>query len=198
MPLAEGTSARIAYKFYTDPTITPGVPAVSATDPGPSGGSILRRVASTLAFTKDTYQSNEISSDKQIADFRHGVRRVAGNISGELSPLTYQELFAASLRAHWTPAVSASNTDFTTMTADQTASTLTFASGTPITKGFRVGMGIKFSGLTATANNGTTFVITSMTGTSGRVFGVVPAPTTAAAEAAYTMTSTGSTLSIPS
>src|SRR5580765_4572295 len=122
MPLAEGVSARIAYKFYTDPTIVPGVPAVSATDPGPSGGQILRRVASTLAFTKDTYQSNEIRQDKQIVDFRHGVHRVAGNIGGELSPLTYQELFAASMRAHWAPATTASNTDFTTLTADHTAS----------------------------------------------------------------------------
>src|SRR5580765_3937896 len=126
MPLAEGVSARIAYKFYTDPTITPGVPAISATDPGPSGGQILRRVASTLAFTKDTYQSNEIRSDYQISDFRHGVRRVAGNISGELSPLTYADWFAASLRADWVPAVELSNTEMTSMTPNSGTSSLTF------------------------------------------------------------------------
>lgn len=68
MPLAEGVSGRIVYKFYTDPTITPGIPAISATDPGASGGQILRRVASTLAFTKDTYQSNEIL--KRLPDRR--------------------------------------------------------------------------------------------------------------------------------
>jgi Phage tail tube protein len=198
MPLAEGVSARVAYKFYTDPTITPGVPAVSATDPGPTGGQILRRVASTLAFTKDTYQSGEIRSDYQIADFRHGVRRVAGNVSGELSPLTYQELFAASLRAHWAPAVTATNTDFTGMTPNSTTSTLTFTTGDPVTKGFRVGMGIKFSGLTVTAaNNGVTFVITGFGGTSHRTVSVTPAPTTGASEATYAMTSTGSSLVIP-
>jgi hypothetical protein len=116
MPLAEGVSGRIVYKFYTDATITPGVPAVSATDPAATGGQILRRVASTLAFTKDTYQSNEIRSDYQIADFRHGVRRVAGNISGELSPLTYKDLFEASFRANWVDPVSSSNTALTSMT----------------------------------------------------------------------------------
>src|SRR5580765_8990573 len=113
MPLAEGVSARIVYKFYTSPVIVPGVPAVTATDPGATGGQILRRVASTLEFTKDTYQSNEIRSDYQIADFRHGVRRVAGNVSGELSPHSYQSLFEASLRGNWTPAVSSSNTTLT-------------------------------------------------------------------------------------
>lgn len=199
MPLAEGVSARIAYKFYTDPTITPGIPAVSATDPGPTGGQILRRVASTLAYTKDTYQSNEIRSDYQIGDFRHGVHRVAGNVSGELSPLTYQELFAASLRAHWVPAITASNTDFTGMTPNSTTSTLTFTTGDPVAKGFRVGMGIKFSGFTTTtANNGITFVITGFGGTSHRTVSVVPAPTTGASEATYAMTSTGSSLVIPS
>lgn len=198
MPLAEGVSARIAYKFYTSPIITPGVPAVSATDPGPTGGQILRRVASTLAFTKDTYQSNEIRSDRQIADFRHGVRRVAGNVSGELSPLTYSDFFRASLRGSWVAAVTASNTDFTTMVADRTASTITFSGGNPITKGFRIGMVFKFTGLTATANNSTNFLILGMSGTTGRIFTVYPPPTTAASEATFTMTSTGSTLSIPS
>jgi tail tube protein len=198
MPLAEGVSARIAYKFYTDPTIVPGVPAVSATDPGATGGQILRRVASTLAFTKDTYQSNEIRADRQIADFRHGVRRVAGNISGELSPFSYKDFFEASLRANWTDPVSTSNTTLTSMTADHTASTLVFGGGDPVLAGLRTGMGIKFSGLTATANNGTTFVITGFSGTSNRTVAVIPAPTTAASESTFTLTSTGSSLMIPS
>jgi hypothetical protein len=198
MPLAEGTSARIAYKFYTDPTITPGIPAISATDPGATGAQILRRVASTLAFTKDTYQSNEIRSDKQIADFRHGVRRVAGNISGELSPFSYKDLFEASLRANWTDPVASSNTTLTSMTADAAAKTLTFGGGDPVLVGLRTGMGIKFSGLTATANNGTTFMITGFSGTNNRTVAVLPAPTTAASESTFTLTSTGSSLMIPS
>src|SRR4029077_1526873 len=198
MPLAEGVSARISYKFYADPTITPGVPAVSATDPGATGGQILRRVASTLAFTKDTYQSNEIRSDYQIADFRHGVHRVAGNISGELSPLTYADWFAASLRAHWTAPVSLSQIQLTSMAADATASTLTFAAGDPVALGLHTGMGIKFTGLTTTTNNNKTFMITGFSGTTNRVVAVLPAPTTHAAETTFALSSTGSALSIPS
>ena len=186
MPLAEGVSARIAYKFYTSPVIVPGVPAISATDPGPSGGQIMRRVASTLAFTKDTYQSNEIRSDYQIADFRHGLHKVAGNISGELSPLTYADLFAASLRTDWVNPVALSNTTLTSMAADGTASTLTFAGGDPVASGLRSGMGVKFSGLTTTANNNTTFMITGFSGTSNRVVAVTPPPTTHAAETTFT------------
>jgi hypothetical protein len=198
MPLAEGVSTRIAYKFYTDPKIVPGVPAISTADPGSTGGQILRRVASTLAFTKDTYQSNEIRSDYQIADFRHGVRRVAGNVSGELSPLTYMDMFEASFRSNWTDPVTSSNTVLTSMTADHTASTLTFGGGDPVVAGLKPGMGIKFTGLTATANNGTTFVITGFSGTSNRTVAVLPAPTTAASESTFTLSSTGSSLIIPS
>ena len=196
MPLAEGVSARIAYKFYTDQKIIPGIPAISATDPGPTGAQILRRVASTLAFTKDTYQSNEIRSDYQIADFRHGVRRVAGNVSGELSPLTYAQLFQASLRSVWTPAVSSSNTTLTSMTADHTASTLVFGGGDPVVAGLKAGMGIKFTGLTTTANNNTTFMITGFSGTNNRTVAVLPAPTTAASEATFSVSSTGSPIII--
>jgi hypothetical protein len=198
MPLAEGVSARISYKFYASPVIVPGVPAISATDPGASGGQILRRVSSTLAFKKDTYQSNEIRSDYQIADFRHGVHRVDGMVSGELSPHSYQSLFEASLRGNWVPAVSSSNTVLTSMTADGTASTLTFAGGDPVAAGLRVGMGIRFSGLTATANNGTNFVITGFGGTTNRTVSVYPPPTTHAAETTFTLSSVGSVLSIPS
>jgi hypothetical protein len=198
MPLAEGVSARISYKFYTDQKIIPGTPAVSATDPGPTGAQILRRVAATLAFTKDTYQSNEIRSDYQIADFRHGVRRVAGNVSGELSPLTYAELFAASLRADWVPAVSTDQTTLTSMTADGTASTLTFGGGDPVAVGLMAGMGVKFTGLAETANNNVTYMITGFSGASNRTMAVLPAPTTAAAESTFAMSSTGSVLSIPS
>src|SRR4029077_17518774 len=126
------------------------------------------------AFTKDTYQSNEIRADRQIADFRHGVRRVAGNISGELSPFSYKDLFEASFRANWTDPVSTSNTTLTSMTADHTASTLVFGGGDPVALGLKSGMGVKFSGLTTTtANNGVNFVITGFSGASNRTVAVL-------------------------
>lgn len=71
------------------------------TAPGASGATILRRVTSDLNLTKDSYESNEIRTDYQVADFRHGVRRVSGSIRGELSPGTYEAFIAAALRKAW-------------------------------------------------------------------------------------------------
>ena len=64
----------------------------------------LRRVTSSMNLTKETYQSNEMRADRQIADFRHGVQSVEGSISGELSPGTYEKFMAAILRKEWVAA----------------------------------------------------------------------------------------------
>jgi hypothetical protein len=68
------------------------------TAPGASGAQLLRRVTSTLDLKKQTYRSNEIRSDYQVNDMRHGVRSVEGTINGELSPGTYKDFLAAAVR----------------------------------------------------------------------------------------------------
>lgn len=88
MPNAKGLFKQLRYKLQTGQGVAAGA----------SGGQILRRVTSDISLNKDTYQSNEIRSDQQIADYRHGVRRVAGTINGEISPGTYADIFAAILR----------------------------------------------------------------------------------------------------
>lgn len=199
MSLAEGVSARIAAKFYTDAAITPGVEPAAGTDPGASGAQILRRVASTLSLSKDTYQSAEIRSDRQIADFRHGVRRVQGNISGELSPLTYEAFFEAACRGTWSAAaVAADETDFTSCAADNATSKFTFAGGNPVTEGFRVGQVIRFTGLSEAANNSKNFVILAFGGTNNRELTVYPAPTTHTADTEFDVTTVGRQLIVPS
>jgi len=198
MPLAEGVSARIAYKVHSTGLITPGVEPDFSTDPGASGGQILRRVSSTLALSKDTYQSNEIRGDRQIIDFRHGVKRVQGNISGELSPLTYADFFEAAFRGTWSAAISASESDFTSVTADNATSKFTFAGGDPVTKGYRVGMVIRFTNLSEAANNATNYIILGFGGTSNREVTVYPAPTDMSSDSAFTMTSVGKRLVNPS
>jgi hypothetical protein len=199
MSLAEGVSARIAYKFYADATITPGSEPTPATDPGVGSAQILRRVASTLSLGKDTYQSNEIRSDRQIADFRHGTKRVSGNVSGELSPLTYADWFEASFRGTWSAsAVTASQSDFTSVSADNSTSKFAFTAGNPVTKGYRVGMIIQFSNLSDADNNSKNFIILAFGGTSNREVTVYPAPDTMTADSAFTMTSVGRQLIVPS
>lgn len=66
-----------------------------------AAGQKLRRVSSTLALTKDVFTSNEVRPDQQISDMRHGAKRVAGQISGELSQATYDDFIAAALRSSW-------------------------------------------------------------------------------------------------
>lgn len=197
MSLAEGVSARIAYKFYASPAIVPGTAAVSATDLGASGAQVLRRVASTLALTKNTYQSEEVRSDKQIGDFRHGPRRATGNVSGELSPLTYEQLFEAAMRGTWAAAITASQSDFTSVSADNTASTFTFSGGNPVTKGLRVGMGIRFTNLLDSDNNAKNFIILGFGGTQNRVLTVYPAPDTMTTDSNFSLTTVGRSLIIP-
>lgn len=198
MSLAEGVSARIAYKAHSTGVITAGSEPTLASDPGASGAQILRRVSSSLMLSKETYQSAEIRSDRQIADFRHGVRRVQGNISGELSPLTYGDFFQAASRGTWEAAVSKTHSDFTSVAADNTTSTFTFASGNPITEGFRVGHIIQFGSLSETANNTKNFVIIGFSGSEDRVVEVYPAPTTMSADTSFSVASLGKRLIVPS
>ncbi|MDX3971168.1 MAG: phage tail tube protein [Bradyrhizobium sp.] len=198
MALAEGVSGRIAFKQHSSGVITPGVEPDFATDPGASGGQILRRVSSTLALSKDTYQSNEIRGDRQIVDFRHGVKRVQGNISGELSPLTYADFFEAAFRGTWEAAVTASQSDFTSVSADNATSKFTFSAGNPVTKGFRVGHMIRFADLSDADNNAKNFLILAFGGTSNREVTVYPAPDTMTADSAFTLASIGKRLVNPS
>lgn len=197
MPLAEGVAAQVAYKFYTDAAITPGSQPTSSSDPGASSAQILRRVSSSLSLQKDTYQSAEIRADRQIGDFRHGVKRVQGNVSGELSPLTYEALFESSLRGTWAAAITADQTDFTSVTGVNSTSKFTFAGGNPISKGFRVGMGVRFTNLADADNNSKNFIILAMGGTTGREWTVYPAPDDMSADSAFSVTSVGRSLIVP-
>lgn len=61
----------------------------------------LRHTGCSLAVQKETFVSNEIRDDRQISDFRHGVKRVAGDIGFELSYSEYDSLLAAALFSSW-------------------------------------------------------------------------------------------------
>lgn len=200
MSLAEGVSARIAYKQYATGAIDSNTQPLSSTDPGATGAQTLRRVSSSLKLAKDTYQATEIRSDRQIVDFRHGTRRVTGSISGEFSPGTYWDFFEAASRGTAAPPLSLTNTQLTSVAADHTASTLTFGSGDPVSLGLRVGSIVRFSALTGggAVNNNVNFLIVGFSGITNQTATVFPAPTTMAAEITFTLTTSGQSLIIPS
>lgn len=123
-----------------------------STAPGTTGAQLLRRVSSDLDLRKQTYESAEIRTDYQVADMRHGVRSVEGRISGELSPLTYEMLFAAALRKQWA-ATSALTSLSITIAASGANYTLTRGSGSFLTDGVKVGDVVRLTAGTFTAGN---------------------------------------------
>lgn len=134
MPIASGVFKQLAYKLESS----------YGAAPGQSGAQSLRRVQSTLDLTKDTYQSAEIRTDQQMADFRHGVRRVAGQIQGELSPGTWKDLFATILKRDFA-AVTASMAVSLMIAGTGPTYTLTRAAGSWLTDGYKVGMVVRLS-----------------------------------------------------
>lgn len=198
MSLANGVQAQVTYKAYATGVITANTEAVSASDPAAGSAQILRRVSSSLAMGKDTYQSAEIRTDYQIEDFRHGVRRVGGSLSGEFSPASYFDFLEAAMRGTKVSAISLSESDLTSAALDNSTSTITFGGGAPVTLGLRVGHVLRFANLATAGNNATNFVITGFSGTSNRILAVTPAPTTETADVAFTVVATGKTISVPS
>lgn len=191
MSLAEGVQASIRYKEYATGTITANTQPTSSSDPGSSGGQILRRVSSSLKLAKDTYQSNEVRTDRQIQDFRHGVRRVTGSITGELSPETWFDFLEAACRGTKASALALSESDLTSAAFDSATSKVTFGGGDPVSLGLRIGDIIRFSNLAETTNNAVNYLVLGFGGTSNRDVTISPAPTTAVADTAFNLTSNG-------
>lgn len=61
----------------------------------------VRRRSTTLGLTKDSYNSEETRSDRMVADSRHGIRRVGGDIVVELSPGSHADAWEAELGGIW-------------------------------------------------------------------------------------------------
>lgn len=199
MALAENVSARVTYKAYATGVITSNSQPVSATDPAATGGQVLRRTACTLDLAKDTFQSNEVRSDRQINDHRHGVKRVSGSLSGELSPGTYFDFIEAACRGTRNgSAVAKSNSELTSVAADSTTSKFTFGGGNPVTEGIRVGDIVRFTNLSESTNNSKNFLVLGFGGGSLRDMTVYPAPTTMGADSAFNVTTVGRSVYVPS
>lgn len=168
MAVQANVQTTIAYKAETTFGVAPTA----------TGAQFLRRVSSSLAPNKDAFASNEVRSDFQVNDVRHGIRSVRGTIEGELSNQTYDDWLEALLRGTWATGVSAAPAQFATgvTIADTTVngalcSTLTFAgAGNLLTLGFKIGDIVRGTGLTTPANNGQNLRIVALTGTVMTVF----------------------------
>lgn len=158
-----------------------------------AAGKELRRVGSSLNLAKDSFASNEVRRDMQIASARHGGQRVNGAIEGELSTQSYDDFIEAALRGVWTAGVTATEADFTSLSAS--GSVFTAGSGSFIAKGFKVGDMVSPSELTGggAANNGKRFRITGLTATAMTVY---PQPSAFTAQTDFTLAVVGKKLLI--
>lgn len=161
MGIASGVFKQVAYK----------VEATFGAVPAASGAQLLRRTSSDLSLKKDTYQSNEIRTDFQVADFRHGVRRVAGKLSGELSPKTYADFIGAALKRDFA-AITALTAVSLTIAGSGPTYTVTRAAGDWLASGLKVGHVVRLSvGSLNAANINKNLLIVDMTAT---VLTVIP------------------------
>lgn len=150
--IATGVNNKVAYKKET----TWGT-AASAT-----GAKYLRRVSADFNLTKETYQSEEMRTDYQVTDFRHGVRRAEGSLNGEFSAGSYADFFAAALRRDFTAATLAGAS--ITVTVTGSVYKLVRASGPSsfLTDGWKVGMVVRCTGLTKTDDNGKNLLVAAV------------------------------------
>lgn len=110
------------------------------TVPTATGAQLLRRVGFAMNLAKDAYESNEIRPDLQRADMRHGVRRAAGTLNGELSPGSYAPYLGSVLKRDFTVVAAAASLSITIASGAGSTWTATRATGSWLTDGIRVGM----------------------------------------------------------
>lgn len=159
MVIAAGLFKQLAYKVESSFGVAPGQ----------TGGQLLRRVQSTVDLSKEAYAANEKRTDFQIADYRHGVRRVQGQINGELSPKTYADMFGVLLKRDFAAVSPLTGLSVTIAGAGPTY-TVTRGAGDFLAGGIKVGDVIRLSaaGLDA-ANASKNLMVTDLTATVATV-----------------------------
>jgi hypothetical protein len=139
MPLAQGVSKVVAYKKEG----TWGTAAA-----GGAGAKAMRRVTAAFNLSKETYQSEELRTDYQISDMRHGVRSAEGSLNGELSAGSYADFMAAVLTRDFTAGVTAVHAGTGNLTVGAAVASvypITRVTGSWIADGFRIGDVIRVS-----------------------------------------------------
>ena len=154
MTIATGIAKQVRYK----------VESTFNTAPGASGAQSLRRVESGINIDKDTYQSNELRTDYQISDYRHGTRKTGGSIKGELSPKTYSDFIGASLRRDFAAVTAITGASITIAGAGPY--TVTRAAGSFLTDGVKAGDVVRLTvGSLNAANINKNLYVVSLTAT---------------------------------
>lgn len=125
---------------------------------GPLGARDVRRITSDLSLKKDSYESKEIRTDAQVADMRHGMRKIEGSIKSEINPGDQADFIAAIMRRDFTVGATTGSASIAVV-----ADGFTRAAGSFITDGFKVGRVVRAVGLVNAVNNGNNFIVLGVT-----------------------------------
>lgn len=128
--------------------------SVFGTTPAAPTMQALRITGETLKQDTNTVTSQELRSDRQIADLVRVGLSASGAINWELSYGAHDELFqAALLSATWSSPVTLTASTIS-ITAGVSQYTVTRASGSWISDGYAVNQWVRVSGAATAANNG--------------------------------------------
>ena len=82
MTIATGSRHDMAYVVESVFGTTPTTPTFTP----------IRHTGTTIGLSKDAIESEELRQDRQIANYRHGNKSVAGDVNIELSYGTFDDL----------------------------------------------------------------------------------------------------------
>ena len=130
-----------------------------------SGATLMRRIQSTLAVTKETYRSERSRSHQQVGDMRHGTRRVAGTISSHIAPGAHKDWFAALFRKAFVATTAVASLSLT-IAASGSSWTITRGTGSFISDGLKIGDVVRITaGSSQCSQSEQNLLITAMTAT---------------------------------
>lgn len=185
--IAVGTAKKVIYKEETN----------WGELAGDAGGKLVRRVTATFNLTKETYESAELRTDRQLAVFKHGVRSTTGSLNGELSAGTYSDFMQALLARDFTATTLGAADDFTVATVANVTK-LIRAAGSFITDGLQPGLVVRATGLTEVADNSKNLLVAAVTPLEATVIALDGVPLADQAVASsVTLTAPGKSTFIP-
>lgn len=151
---AQGINKKTAYKIQTGL----GAPATGA------GGQIIRRTQSVIGAKADSFATNELLSHQQSTGVTMGVKKPAGKIDGVLSPKTYADWLGSLVRKTFATGVSATAQSITIALVSGKVYSVTRATGSFLTDGFKIGDVVRLSvGTFNAANLGTNLLVINVT-----------------------------------
>ena len=89
--VARGSSAEFLYAMEDSWAVLPGTPTVYK----------LRTTGFNVNLSKDTFTSNELRSDRQLAELRTGMKSIAGDINVELIYGAFDDLIESAMFNVW-------------------------------------------------------------------------------------------------